>query len=228
MFDRIVIVDWRASATPQAGADSIWIGVLKRDIRFRPSFESWNPPTRAEAEAKLRDVMADLRRRNERALIGFDFNLGYPRGLGAALQLKDPSWAGVWAFLAANVVDKKDNTNNRFAVAAKMNRLMTDQPWPFWGCPPKDAQRWLTPTKPPETAPDGLPVYRHAETATHTAGKALAKPALRLPEIAKLRKAFILVRADKRDEALALLETFSGTSPEADLAGLWRLFLQSN
>lgn len=58
--------------------------------------------------------------------------------------------------------------------------------------------------------------------------KALAKPALRQPEIAKLRKAFILVRADKRNEALALLETFNGTSPEADLAGLWRLFLQSN
>jgi hypothetical protein len=46
-------------------------------------------------------------------------------------------------------------------------------------------------------------------------------------EIAKLRKVYVLVRADKRDDALALLDTFTGTSPEAELAGLWRLFLQS-
>ena len=57
--------------------------------------------------------------------------------------------------------------------------------------------------------------------------KALAKPALRQAEIAKLRKVYVLVRADKRDDALALLDTFTGTSPEAELAGLWRLFLQS-
>ena len=180
LFNAYVMVDWSAAQTAKTGKDSVWIGMVKRDIRFRPSFESWNPPTRAEAETRLREILADLRRRNERALIGFDFNLGYPRGLGAALQLKDPSWAGVWSFLAANVVDKKDNTNNRFAVAAKMNRLMTDQPWPFWGCPPKDAQRWLTPTKPPETVADGLPVYRHAEAVTHAAGKAQAKPAWQL------------------------------------------------
>ena len=180
LFNAYVMVDWSAAQTAKTGKDSVWIGVLKRDIRFRPSFESFNPPTRAEAEAKLREILADLRRRNERALIGFDFNLGYPRGLGVGLKLKDPSWAGVWAFLAANVVDKKDNTNNRFAVAAKMNRLMTDQPWPFWGCPPKDAQRWLTPTKPPETSGDLPPVFRHAEEATHAAGKAMAKPAWQL------------------------------------------------
>ncbi len=58
--------------------------------------------------------------------------------------------------------------------------------------------------------------------------KALAKPALRQAEIAKLRKVYVLVRADKRDDALALLDTFTGASPEAELAGLWRLFLQSS
>jgi hypothetical protein len=58
--------------------------------------------------------------------------------------------------------------------------------------------------------------------------KALAKPALRQPELAKLRKVYVLVRADKRDDALALLDAFTGASPEAELAGLWRLFLQSS
>ena len=58
--------------------------------------------------------------------------------------------------------------------------------------------------------------------------RALAKPGLRQPEMAKLRKAYVLARADKREEALALLDTISGTSPEAELAGLWRIFLQSS
>lgn len=58
--------------------------------------------------------------------------------------------------------------------------------------------------------------------------KALAKPTLRQAEIAKLRKVYVLVRADKREDALALLDAIAGTSPEAELAGLWRLFLQSS
>ena len=57
--------------------------------------------------------------------------------------------------------------------------------------------------------------------------KALGKPGLRQPEMAKLRKAYVLVRADQRAEALALLDSMTGTSPEAELGGLWRLFLQS-
>jgi len=181
LFHAYIMVDWSAAQTPKTGKDSVWIGLMKRDIRFRPSFEAFNPATRAEAELKIREILADLKRRNERALIGFDFNLGYPRGLAGALKVKDENWAGVWSFLASNVVDKKDNTNNRFAVAAKMNRLMTDQPWPFWGCPPKDAQRWLTPTKPTDPAADGaLPVYRHTEVAAHANAKVQPKPAWQL------------------------------------------------
>ena len=180
LFNAYVMVDWSSAQTPKTGKDSVWIGVIKRDIRFRPSFEAFNPATRAEAEIKLREILADLRRRNERALIGFDFNLGYPRGLASALKVKGEDWAGVWAFLASNVVDKKDNTNNRFAVGAKMNRLMTDQPWPFWGCPAKDAQRWLTVTKPMEMGADIPPTFRFTDEATHAIAKNLAKPAWQL------------------------------------------------
>jgi hypothetical protein len=139
---------------------------MKRDVRFQFSFESFNPPTRSEAEKRLTLVLDDLRKRSERTLLGFDFSLGFPRGSGKALQLKDETWAGIWSFLAANVVDKPDNTNNRFAVASKMNRLMTDAPRPFWGAPPKDVQRWLSSTKPPEHGPDLPPLLRHAEAAT--------------------------------------------------------------
>ncbi|MGC1301416.1 MAG: cobalamin biosynthesis protein CbiG, partial [Caulobacteraceae bacterium] len=160
LFNAYVMVDWSAAATAKTGKDSIWIGVTKRDIRFRPTFEAFNPPTRQAAEAQLRTILTDLRRRNDAALIGFDFSLGYPDGTAAMLKLKSHGYNAMWAFLASNIVDKADNTNNRFAVASKMNRLMTDQPWPFWGAPARDAQRWLSSTR--TTAPEGfsLPVLR--------------------------------------------------------------------
>lgn len=175
LFNAYVMIDWSAAATPREGKDSIWIGVIKRDARFRPTFEAFNPPTREAAAVKLREVLADLRRRSERVLIGFDFSLGYPRGTAEKLQLKTHDWSAMWAFLAGNLADKPNNVNNRFAVAAKMNRLMTDQAWPFWGCPPKDAQRWLSSTK-PAYDPAGLPPQlRLAEEATQGKGKAGAK-----------------------------------------------------
>ena len=174
LFNAYVMVDWSAASTPKQGKDSIWIGVLKRDIRFRLTFEAFNPATRKAAEAQLREILADLRRRGDKALVGFDFPLGFPAGSGEALKLKDPSWRGLWAFLAKDLVDKADNTNNRFAVAAKMNRLMTDEPRPFWGAPPKDVQRWLQPTK--AAAGEGEPPQlRRADLATQGLGKAGAK-----------------------------------------------------
>ena len=174
LFNAYVMVDWSASATPKQGKDSIWIGVMKRDIRFRLTFEAFNPATRHAAEIQLREILADLRRRGDKSLVGFDFPLGFPAGTGAALKLKDPSWKGLWAFLGKDLVDKADNTNNRFAVAAKMNRLMTDEPRPFWGAPPKDVQRWLQPTK-AEVVEGALPQLRRAELATQGLGKAGAK-----------------------------------------------------
>jgi hypothetical protein len=174
LFSAYVIVDWSAASAPKVGKDSIWIGVIKRDIRFRPTFEAHNPSTREEAMTALDAILADLRRRSERALIGFDFPLGYPAGTAAMLKLNPPDWSGLWKFLAANVVDKPTNLNNRFAVASKMNRLMTDEARPFWGAPAKDTQRWLAATKPEHS--DDLPAaLRHCELATKGGGKSGAK-----------------------------------------------------
>ena len=161
MFGAYVMVDWSASSKPKTGKDSVWIGVAKRDVRFRLSYEAFNPPTRAAGEAQLRTILADMRRRGDRALIGFDFPLGYPEGTAAALKLADPPWASMWKFLADNVRDKADNTNNRFSVAAKVNRLTTDEARPFWGAPANDAQRWLSSTKPAVAGP--LPDRRRTE-----------------------------------------------------------------
>jgi hypothetical protein len=174
LFNAYVMVNWSAAAAPKTGKDGVWIGVLKRDIRFRLTFEAFNPPTRQAGEAQLREVLADLRRRGDRALVGFDIPFGFPAGSTERLALKDPSWAGLWAFLAANVVDKADNTNNRFAVANKMNRLMTNSARPFWGAPARDAQTWLSSTKPVH-GDDLPPALRRTEQATQSLGKAGAK-----------------------------------------------------
>src|SRR5690606_25500399 len=108
----------------------------------------------------------DHRKRGDGSLVGFDCNLGYPVGTAERLALKDqPAWSAMWKFIAAIVVDKPDNTNNRYQVAAKMNRLMTDEAWPFWGAPAKQAQRWLTTTKPPAGAGADIPEFRATEAA---------------------------------------------------------------
>jgi hypothetical protein len=162
LFNAYVMVDWSAASAPKVGKDSIWIGVLKRDVRFRLAFEAHNPATREEAMTILRGVFAELKRKGERCLAGFDFALGFPAGTAAALGLKQADWAGTWAFLAKDFVDKPNNVNNRFAIANKMNRLMTNEARPFWGAPPKDVQTWLSATKPTAAKKD-LPPLRAAE-----------------------------------------------------------------
>ena len=166
LFSAYVIVDWSAAAKPTTGADSVWIGVLKRDIRFRMAFESYNPATRAEAETRLGAVLDDLKKRGERALLGFDFPLGFPRGFAAALKLPgEQPWRAVWDQLDRMVKDKADNTNNRFGVGSEINRRLTGGPFPFWGCPPKDALTTLQPKRTRPHGPDDLPEFRHADLA---------------------------------------------------------------
>ena len=166
LFSAYVIVDWSAAAKPTTGADSVWIGVMKRDVRFRLTFETFNPATRQEAETKLAAILDDLKKRGERALVGFDFPLGFPRGVTAALSLKgEQPWRAVWDQLAKMVKDKADNTNNRFGVGSELNRRLTGGPFPFWGVPPKDTLTTLQPKKTREHGPDDLPEFRHADTA---------------------------------------------------------------
>nr|WP_221212426.1 cobalamin biosynthesis protein CbiG [Brevundimonas lenta] len=165
MFDAVIIADWTAAEGKKLGDQSVWIGVAKRDVRFRLYSETHNVATRAEGEALLNKLISEHRKRGDRVLVGFDFNFGYPVGTAERLKLTGAPWSAMWKFLAANVVDKADNTNNRYQVAAKMNRLMTDEAWPLWGAPAKQAQRWLTTTKPPVGAGADIPEFRATEIA---------------------------------------------------------------
>ena len=166
LFKAYVIVRWSAASKQTTGADSVWIGVLKPDVRFRLAFEAHNPPTRAQAEALLTQIVEDRVKRRERTLIGFDFPLGFPRGLAAGLKLPGGEpWRAVWDQLNRMVKDKADNTNNRFGVGSEINRRLTGGPFPFWGCPPKDALTTLQPKRGREHGPDDIPEFRHVELA---------------------------------------------------------------
>ena len=169
LFDAYIVADWTAAETKKLGDTSLWIGVAKRDVRFRLYTETHNVATRAEGEALLASILADHRKRGDRVLVGLDFNFGYPAGTAARLKLEGTAgqapWQLMWKFIASNIVDKADNTNNRYQVAAKMNRLMTDEAWPLWGAPAKQAQRWLTTRKPPAGSGADIPEFRATENA---------------------------------------------------------------
>ena len=224
LFSAYVIVDWSAAAKPSTGADSVWIGVAKRDLRFRLTFESFNPPTRAEAEKKLADILDDFKKRGECALVGFDFPLGFPRGFAKALNLTgEHPWRAVWDQLDKMVKDKADNTNNRFGVGSEINRRMTGGPFPFWGCPPKDALTTLQPKRTRAHGPDDLPEFRHADLAAKGAasiwklyynGSVGGQAILGIPAARRLKLA--------RGEAVKIwpFETGFKTLTEADLAGV--------
>ncbi len=177
LFGAYVVAQWNAAEGRKGGDQTLWIGVMKRDVRFRLAYEAHNPQTRAEGEALLRNILADLAKRGDRALVGFDFGLGLPEGTAKRLDLKGEAWSALWAFLGSNIVEKPDNTNNRFAVAAKINRLMTDEARPFWGCPPRYAQRWLQPTKPAGGYGD-VPEFRRVEQAIRKTHPKLAPRAV--------------------------------------------------
>ena len=224
LFNAYIIVDWSAASKPNTGADSVWIGVLKRDVRFRLAFEAFNPATRQEAEAKLGVILDDLKKRSERALIGFDFPLGFPRGFAAALKLNEEQpWRSAWDQLDKMVKDKADNTNNRFGVASEINRRMTGGPFPFWGCPPKDALTTLQPKRARDHGPDDLPELRHAEVAAKGAssiwklyynGSVGGQAILGIPVVRRLKLA--------RGDAMRVWPFETGFKPliEADLNGV--------
>jgi len=223
LFSAYVIVDWSAASKPTTGADSIWIGVVKRDVRFRLAFESFNEATRSAAEARLNTILGDLKKRSERALVGFDFPLGFPRGFAGALKLKGEPWRAAWDELGKRVVDKPTNVNNRFNVAAQLNRLLTDGPFPFWGAPPKDVQTTLLATKSRAHGAGDLPEFRHADLAakgaasiwkTYYNGSVGGQAIMGIPLVRRLK--------DARGEAARVwpFETGFRGLTEADLAGV--------
>jgi hypothetical protein len=227
LFQAYVMVDWSAAAKPTTGPDSIWVGVMKRNVRFQMAFEAHNPATRAEAEKLLEAVLNDLRRKDERALVGFDFPLGFPRGTAAALKLVGAPWRALLDFVAKEVKDRPDNANNRFQVGAKMNRLMTGEAFPFWGAPARDEQTMLSAKRPREHRAGDLPEFRLADEAVkgpssiwklYYQGSVGGQTLTGLPVVQRLH--------DKRSAKLWPFETGWRPLAPADLAGVEAVFAE--
>jgi hypothetical protein len=158
------MVDWSAASKPATGADSIWIGALTPDSRLKLAFKASNPPTRAKALEELTDLLGRCLKRGDRVLLGVDFPLGFPAGTSAALKLKgEPPWRAIRDFLLKEMKDKPDNANNRFSLAAQMNRRISEGPFPFWGCSKKDELTTLAIKKVREHGPKDIAEYRITE-----------------------------------------------------------------
>ena len=135
-FDAYLMVDWSASSRPVTGADSVWYCLLERTGEGLCVMPPKNPATRSRAMAEINDILHGLARRQRMVLVGFDFPYGYPAGFGDALGLTGaPAWIGVWREIAGRIVDRDDNSNNRFEVASDLNRRISGTSYPFWGCP---------------------------------------------------------------------------------------------
>lgn len=227
LFQAYVMVDWSAASKPTTGADSIWVGVMKRNVRFQMAFEAFNPPTRAEAEKLLDAQLSELSRKSERVLVGFDFPLGFPRGTAAALKLDGPPWRALIDFATKEMKDKADNTNNRFQVGAKMNRLMTGEAFPFWGAPARDTQTMLSAKRVRDHAEGDLPEFRYCEESAKGAssiwklyyqGSVGGQALTGLPVVKRL--------AEKRPTKLWPFETGWRALAQADLEGVEAVFAE--
>ncbi len=139
LFGLVVVVDWSAAASPgprRPTGDRCWLAWGTADRR--PAAEYFR--TRREAERRIAELLPP---RTGNALVAWDFPYGYPAGCGLGCG------RALARRLAARIEDGADGANNRFAVAAALNRELGAPPGPFWGCPRRQASADLTETKPP-------------------------------------------------------------------------------
>jgi len=162
LFDGYLMVDWSAAATPRTGADSIWTALVERD---GGPVALANPPTRLAALDAVRTICRRYHEAGRRLLVGFDFPNGYPRGTAGRAGLNGAPWRAIWDHLAAAIEEGVRNKNNRFAVAADLNRRLSGGPFPFWGCPARAACATLGPKKTRRFGDDTVPEFRLVEHA---------------------------------------------------------------
>lgn len=156
MFDRVIVVDWSGKATRSPRKDSkdaIWIGVADVEGDWQPKYCR----TRAEAFEWVGERLSD----GGRQLVGFDFPMGYPLGFARRLTATDDA-RRLHGWLADQVVDDPSNANNRFEVAAEVNRLIGGT-GVFWGCPKARPRPHLSSHKTPDYTAVGIAEKRRVE-----------------------------------------------------------------
>ena len=145
LFHTHVVVDWSArskSSPKRKSKDAIWWAIARNDsgkvVVETPAYAR----TRHEVLDRLARLIADELDDGRQVLVGFDFPFGYPKGVAKHLTGQASALA-LWDWLAAEIEDGPDNGNNRYDVAAKINKTYRGV-GPFWGRPAK----WDYPTIP--------------------------------------------------------------------------------
>ena len=132
LFHTHIVVDWSARSKPSPARpckDSIWWAVARGGDMREPEYAR----TRHDAIERLAMLAAGELDADRRVLVGFDFLFGYPAGVArhvtgtaSALALRD--------WLDERIEDEEDNANNRYDIAAEINRTYPGL-GPFWGRP---------------------------------------------------------------------------------------------
>jgi hypothetical protein len=164
LFDAYLVVDWSANSTPKQGKDSIWWCHLAWDGDTLEVIDIQNPATRRQAYMQLYAVLDSYADTDRRLLAGFDFAYGYPAGFARAISSGTGDlWRVVWEHMYSVIDDDDKNRNNRYAVAAGLNRALSNSTAPFWGCPSSQETAYLSMRKPRGEQADLFPEYRLAE-----------------------------------------------------------------
>lgn len=134
LFETQIVVDWSARSRPSPARptqDAIWWAVARDGEVAPPVYVR----TRHAAVTRLAKLIAAERAARRRVLVGFDFPFGYPAGVARHLTGRGCAFA-LMDWLAARIVDDQHNANNRYAVAAEINRRYPGV-GPCWGRPAK-------------------------------------------------------------------------------------------
>lgn len=120
------MVDWSGGNDRRAAPkpDAIWIATT------RPGEAPLYCRNRGLAEDWLKARIEETLTAGRTLLVGLDFPFGYPRGFATAITGRPDPFA-LWHWLAERIEDAP-RANNRFDVAAMMNRRLPGI-GPFWG-----------------------------------------------------------------------------------------------
>jgi len=123
-FDTFVMIDWTGGndTGPTPRKDAIWACIAGQSPAYLRN--------RIEAEAWLGDLITRELAAGRRALLGFDFPFGYPKGFAQALcGSANPLDLGAWV---AERIEDAPKSNNRFDIAARINQHLGQGKGPFW------------------------------------------------------------------------------------------------
>lgn len=148
MFTHFIFIDWSAANAPtgrKPRRDAIW---LAHGEIANQELTTQYIPTRRAAYAYVREYLVERVRQQQRTLCGLDIGYGYPAGFAPLLGCTGPdAWQQLWALLYDRIEDDDRNRNNRYTVAAALNRQLCDRPAPFWGHPPRREYEYLLPKR---------------------------------------------------------------------------------